>query len=132
MARSEGQGAVTQAIGDASVAPGTYTLEVAVGGETRSCPVHVGGPRPAAATVSYNANLTAAEVHRSLGHQYLLRGNAAEARVWLERSWSDQRSDGTKIELCRIAALTGQYDSAREDLKTILERDPDNFEALTV
>jgi hypothetical protein len=129
--RREAQGTVSQAIGDASVAPGTYTVEVTAGEETRSCPVQVGGEHPSAITVSYNANLSAAERYRSIGHQYLTRGNAAEARAWLERSWQAQPSDATKVELCRIAALTGQYDSARAELKPILEHDPDNFEALT-
>jgi Tfp pilus assembly protein PilF len=107
-------------------------LEVTANDETRSCPVQVGGERPAALTVSYNANLTSAERYRSLGHQYLARGNAAEAKAWLERAWREQPTDATRIELCRIAALTGQYDAARTDLKAILDRGPDNFEALTV
>jgi hypothetical protein len=131
IARSEGEGMTTHAIGDVTVAPGAYTLEVAANDETRSMPAQVGGERPSAVTVSYNANLTAAERDRSLGHQYLSRGNAAEARRWLERSWTEQPSDATKIELCRIAALTGQYDSARAELKQILDRDANNFEALT-
>ena len=131
IARRDAQGTVSQAIGDASVAPGAYTLEVAVDGETRACAVQVGGERPSAVTVSYNANLSAAERYRTIGHQYLTRGNAAEARAWLERSWKAQPTDAVKVELCRIAALTGQYDSARAELKTFLEHDPDNFEALT-
>lgn len=132
IARSEAQGTVTHAIGDAGVPPGAYTLEVEVNNETQSCPVQVGGERPPAIAVSYNANLTPAERHRTLGHQYLARGNAAEARIWLERSWGEQPSDATKVELCRIAALTGQYDSARAELQKILDRDPDNFDAVTV
>ena len=131
IARSEGEGMATHAIGDVSVAPGAYTLEVTANDETRSAAVQVGGDRPSAVTVSYNANLTAAERDRSLGHQYLSRGNAAEARRWLEQSWKAQPSDATKVELCRIAALTGQYDSARAELKQILDRDANNFEALT-
>ena len=132
IARGEGQGTVTHTIGDTGVAPGAYTLEVSANDETRSCTVQVGGERPTQLTVSYNANLTSAERYRSLGHQYLARGNAAEARAWLERSWRAQPADATKIELCRMAVLAGQYDSARADLGKILERDPDNFEALTV
>jgi hypothetical protein len=131
IARTEGAGFTTHAIGDVSVAPGAYTLEATASGETRAAPVQIGGERPPAVTVSYNANLTAAERDRSLGHQYLSRGNAAEARLWLERSWQEQPVDATKIELCRIAALTGQYDAARAELKQILNRDTNNFEALT-
>ncbi len=131
IARSEGEGMTTHAIGDVTVAPGAYTLEATANDETRSMAVQVGGDRPSAVTVSYNANLTAAERDRSLGHQYLSRGNAAEARRWLEQSWKAQPSDATKIELCRIAALTGQYDAARTELKQILDRDANNFEALT-
>ena len=74
----------------------------------------------------------AAERYRELGHQYLVRGNSTEARAWLERSWVERPADATKIELCRITALSGQYDVARAELKDILDRDPDNFDALTV
>ncbi|MCU1235139.1 MAG: hypothetical protein JWP63_3106 [Candidatus Solibacter sp.] len=132
IARSEGQPTAVQAIGDLSIPPGTYLLEATSSDETRSCTVQVGGSRALPLTISYNANLTAAERYRSVGHQFLTRGNAAEARVWLERSWREQPADATKIELCRIAALTGKYDSARIELKAILDRDPDNFEAFTV
>jgi hypothetical protein len=132
IARSEGQGTVTHVIGDPSVPAGMYTLDATIGDETRSCPVQVGGERPAALTVSYNANLTMAERYRSLGHQQLTRGNVAEARTWLERSWREQPTDAAKIELCRMAALTGQFDSARAGVKKILEHDPENVEAITV
>ncbi len=131
IARGEGQGTVVHSIGDASIAPGAHTLEVTADGETQSCAVQVGGPRLSAPTISYNANLSAAEHHRALGHQYLARGNSAEARVWLERSWREQPTDATRIEILRLSVLAGQYDSARIDLKGILERDPENFEALT-
>jgi Tfp pilus assembly protein PilF len=131
IARGEGQGSVVHSIGDASIAPGAYTLEVTADGETQSSAVQVGGPRLSAPTISYNANLSAAERHRALGHQYLARGNSAEARVWLERSWREQPTDATQIEILRLSVLAGQYDSARIVLKGILERDPENFEALT-
>jgi hypothetical protein len=131
IARGEGHGSVVHSIGDASIAPGAYTLEVTADGVTQSGAVQVGGPRPSALTVSYNANLSAAERHRTLGHQYMARGNSAEARVWLERSWREQPTDATRIEILRLSVLAGQYDSARADLTGILEHDPENFEALT-
>ena len=130
--KSQGEGIVVQPIGDSHVPPGAYKLEVTANGEMRTANVRLGiadgAPLP---VISYNANLAPAERFRSIGHQWLTRGNAVEAKAWLERAWAAQPDSSTKIELCRVAALTGRYDDARTGLEEVLKMEPDSFEALS-
>ena len=130
--KTNGEGTVVQNIGDTHVPPGAYTLEAAVNGEVRTVHVRLGSvdaaPLP---IISYNANLDSAARYRSLGHQWLARGDAGVAKVWLQRAWSAQPDIATKIELCRVDALMGRYDDARAGLDEVLKQAPDAFEALS-
>jgi len=112
--------------------PGKYQLEARIGTETRECPVEVGQAELQLPVISYNANLTPAARARSLGRQWLARGQLLEARSWLTRAQSLQPSDALTIDLARVAALAGDLDSPRKDLRAILARSPDCFEALTL
>ena len=131
-ARTDGAGIVVQPIGDSSVPPGSYQLEASVNGETRARTVRIGGERPALPVISYNANLMPSEQYRFVGHQWLGRGNIAQASEWLARAWSAGPSDAIRIEQSRIMALRGEYDQARSNLNDVLQRAPNNFEAICV
>jgi GWxTD domain-containing protein len=111
---------------------GRYTLELRAGDDIREREVQLGTDTPPLPTVSYNANLSPALRARSLGRQWLARGNLVEARTWLERARSIQPSDAVTIDLCRVSAMAGDLDSPRPALTQVLDRDPDNFEALTI
>lgn len=112
--------------------PGKYQLEARMGTETRECPVELGPAEPQLPVISYNANLTPAARARSLGRQWLARGQLLEARSWLARAQSLHPSDALTIDLARVAALAGDLDNPRKDLLAILARSPDSFEALTL
>jgi len=111
---------------------GKYQLEARVGTETRECQVEIGASDPKLPVISYNANLRPAERARSLGRQWLARGQLVEARTWLTRAQWLQPSDAVTIDLARVAALAGDLDTPRKELLAIIARDPNSFEALTV
>jgi tetratricopeptide (TPR) repeat protein len=102
------------------------------GEEARSREVQMGHDASQVPVVSYNANLPADQRARSIGRQWLARGNLVEARTWLERARAVRPSDDITIDLCRVSALAGDLDTPRPVLKEMLGRTPDRFEALTV
>ncbi len=115
-----------------SVPPGLYTLEMRAGEELRETEIRIGSDEPALQVISYNANLSPAQLTRSIGRQWLVRGNLVEARTWLERSRAIQTTDAVTVDLCRVSAMAGDLDTPRPALAAILRADPQNFEALTV
>ena len=115
----------------ARVAPGTYELEAAALGETRSATVRLGGSTENnIPVISYNANLSPSETARFVGRQWISRGKTAEARHWLEAALRENPDDTVRIELCRLDATSGRLDTARQTLEQILSRNPRQVEAL--
>ncbi len=115
--------------------PGSYRLEANAATDSRSTDIVLGKPedsKPIATALSYNANLAPAQRLAFLGHQYLLRGNIAEARRALNASLSSGPGIEAQIELARADALNGDLDVARDSIRKVLAVQPDNFEALAV
>jgi hypothetical protein len=117
------------------LAPGTYRLEAATDFDSQSCELAVRpGPTSffAGALVSFNANLAPALRLASLGHQWLLRGEIAQARKAIEASLASGVTPEAQIEMARLEALNGNLDTAREIIRRVLNADANNFEALSV
>jgi len=115
--------------------PGAYRLEANAATDSRSTDIVLGKTeefRPIATALSYNANLLPAQRLAFLGHQYLLRGNVAEARRALSASLANGVGPEAQIELARADAFDGDLDGARDRIRKILIGQPDNFEALAV
>jgi GWxTD domain-containing protein len=118
--------------------PGTYMIEAVTASDSRSTEFIAGRSRridaaPAEpAVISFNANLSPALRLAFLGHQWLLKSNVVEARRNLNASLARGVTDDAQLEMARIDALTGNVDAAREQVKQILRRNPNHFEALSV
>lgn len=115
--------------------PGTYMIDADSANDSRSTELAV--HREAETTeqpaiVSYNANLAPAVRLASIGHQWLLRGKVDQARRSLEASIQKGETEDARIELARVDALTGNLDAARGRIQTVLARNPNSFEALSV
>jgi Tfp pilus assembly protein PilF len=82
--------------------------------------------------MSANANLHPALRHAFVAHQWLLRGKVDEARRSLQASLAKGITEEARIELARVDALDGNLDIARDEVKSVLAGQPDNFEALSV
>jgi len=114
-----------------NLAPGAYQLEAVAETDSRVADCVLKSPAaPAvkASVVSFNANLAPATRLAFLGHQYLLRGQLAQARPLLEKS----STEAAEIDLARADSLSGSLDAARDRLRRILAARPDSFEALSV
>ena len=120
------------AIAELHAPPGLYQLEASSGGETRECAVELGLPESQLPVISYNANLAPSERARSIGRQWLARGQLVNARTWLQRAQTLQPSDAIAIDLARLSALAGDLDAPRRTLLAIVARNPNEFEAWTV
>jgi tetratricopeptide (TPR) repeat protein len=117
-----------------TVEPGTYNLEAVTESDSRTTELTIRGGADAGSTatlLSFNANLAPALRLASIGHQWLLRGNVAEARKSLEASLAKGSTDQAMVELARADALAGHLDEARNRVKSVLAARPNNFEALS-
>ena len=114
--------------------PGTYKLEANWEAESRTLDYAFAKDKePLAGTIlSFNANLSPALRFASVGHQWLLRGNLAQARSSLKASLEGNPTREGNIEMARLEAATRQYDAARNRLRPILAANPKDFEALSV
>jgi hypothetical protein len=115
------------------IAPGSYNLEAVTETDSRVTEVQMPAPedRTNGTAISFNANLAPALRFASIGHQWLLRGNLAAARKSLQDSISRGETEQAMEELARADALAGHLDDARNRVKSILAKRPDNFEALS-
>ncbi len=125
-------GFVVERIGAKDLPKGEYVLTAKFGVQTRSTSIMVGEPDTQGVLVSYNANLREDSEWSALSRQWLARGNLSEARRAAERAWKVAPSDRNAIDLARIAALEGDLDSPRPVLRAILDRDPKQFDALSL
>ena len=115
--------------------PGDYRLEAASedGDYESNLVIKASAEAPASRPViSYNANLAPALRYAAIGHQWLLRGNTAEARKSLQSSLDLHLTNSAQIELARADALDGNLDQARDRVRDVLAIQPKNFEALSV
>jgi hypothetical protein len=132
---SEGQEIAYIALPTRGIEPGSYRIEALTGDGSTSAAIELGRDvsKPAKATViSFNANLSPAQRFASVGHQWLLRGKPEEARRSLQASLAKGMTEEARIELARADALSGNLDAARDQVRSVLEIHPDNFEALSV
>jgi hypothetical protein len=117
------------------LAPGAYRLEAATTDQLKSIEYAVPEERadePQRSVISFNSNLAPALRLAFIGHQWLLRGNLEEANRRLEKSLALGATDEVQVELSRSDALAGRLDSARDRVRKVLERKPNDFEALSV
>jgi GWxTD domain-containing protein len=117
------------------IAPGTYRLEALIGDNSTSTALVIGKDesKPSDATVvSFNANLSPARRFAFVGHQWLMRGKLDEARRSLQASLAKGVTDEARIELARAEVLAGNLDTARDQVRSVLAGQPNNFEALSV
>jgi GWxTD domain-containing protein len=115
--------------------PGAYTIEAATASDAHSQELVISNsesPAQEATLVSYNANLTPALRFAFIGRQWLLRGKLDEARRCLQASLDKGPTDDAQVEFARVDALSGNLDAARERVRGVLARHPDQFEALSV
>lgn len=114
--------------------PGAYRLEAVTAEDSRGIDLQLGGtaPDPKSTLISFNANLAPAQRLSFLGHQWLLRGRLTEARRSLEASLREGSTTETQVELARLDLAGGSLDAARDRLRGVLARNPENFEALAV
>jgi GWxTD domain-containing protein len=115
-----------------SLTPGRYQLEARIGTDTRQLEFDVEkrtAVEPAATLVSYNANLSPAARLAFVGHQHLLRGDAADALPSLRAALPLKEA---QIGLARIDAVSSRYDEARARLQPLLAADPNDFDGLSV
>jgi hypothetical protein len=82
--------------------------------------------------ISFNANLPSASRVAFIGHQWLIRGNIAEARRALNASLATGETHEAQVDLARADAMSGGLDPARERVRKVLAARPDDFEALSV
>ena len=113
-------------------AAGKYELEARCGAAIREVAVVLGEMEAPLPVISYNANLTSGKRARSLGRQWLARGELVEARTWLTRAMALEPSDALRVDLARVGAMAGDLDGARKELLAVLSANPEAFEALTV
>jgi GWxTD domain-containing protein len=132
---SEGQQIAYIALPTRGIEPGSYRIEALIDDRSTSTVLELGrddGRQPKATVVSFNANLSPARRLAFLGHQWLLRGNLAEARRNLQLSLAKGVTEEAQIELARADALGGNLDAARDRVRSVLDVQPENFEALSV
>ena len=119
----------------AQLEPGKYSLEAESAGVVRGMEFAVGKAEESlseSTILSFNANLLPSQRFAFVGHQWLLRGNAAEARRYLQKSLASGATKEAETEMARAEALSGQWDSARDRVRAVLARYPDDFESLSV
>ncbi len=102
------------------------------GGETRSTSIVIVDPEVRGVLVSCNANLHEDLEWSAQSRQWLAPGNLSEARRTAEHAWNVAPSDRNVIDLARIAVLEGDLDSPRPVLRAILDRNPKQFDALSL
>lgn len=115
--------------------PSTYSIEANTASESKRSPLVIRADKPSAVAstvLSFNANLAPSLRYAFIGHQWLLRGKLDEARKSLSASLDKGASEAAEIELARVDALSGQLDSARNRVRSVLAADPDSFVALSV
>jgi hypothetical protein len=128
-------GAIALAALPKGLPPGAYTIEAATASDARSQELVISNPEsPAqeATLVSYNANLTPALRFAFVGRQWLFKGKLDQARTCLQASLDKGPTDEAQVELARVDALSGNLDAARDRVRGVLARNPDQFEALSV
>jgi GWxTD domain-containing protein len=125
-------GFVLQQVGEPELPAGDYVLMATVEGETKSTKVHRGGVENSPLLLSYNANLTEDAESSSLTRQWLARGDLTKARAAADRAYALRRTDRNAIDLARVITFQGDLDSPRTTLRAILNRDPRQFDALTL
>ena len=116
-----------------SLARGKYVLEAATSSGSSQAVFEAGAStEPDSTIVSFNANLRPAQRLVFVGHQWLMRANTRKAREALNASLAAMPSnnDGAWIELSRLNAAEGKFDEARASLRSVLNANPDNFDAL--
>lgn len=126
---------VTVELPSTGFAPGTYQLEAITSHDSRTAEFVVlkeSREAPDATPISFNANLAPALRFAFIGHQWLLRGNLAEARKSLDASISKGATAESLVELARVDALAGRLDEARDRVRRVLAVRPDDFQALSV
>jgi len=116
------------------IPPGTYQLEAITGQDSRTAEVMIAKENrdDGAAVISYNANLAPGLRFAFVGHQWLLRGNLAEARKSLDASLARGATQESQLELARVDVLEGRWDEGRERVRRVLEQQPDDFQALSI
>jgi tetratricopeptide (TPR) repeat protein len=132
---SEGSDIATIELPAHGIEPGAYRIEAVIGENSTSAPIVIGKEetKPSGVDlISFNANLAPAQRYAFVGHQWLLRGKLDQARHSLEASLEKGVTPGATVELARTEALSGNLDIARNEVKTILTAQPNNFEALSV
>jgi GWxTD domain-containing protein len=132
---SEGQQIASIDLPSSGIEPGAYKIEAIVGDSSTSASVAIGKEesKPSeAAVVSFNANLPPARRFAFVGHQWLLRGKLDEARRSLQASLTKGVTEEARIELARADALAGNLDTARDQVRSVLALQPNNFEALSI
>lgn len=132
---SDGQQFAAVELPSTGFQPGTYQLEAVIANDSRSTQIairHEPRDKPDMSAISFNANLAPALRYAFVGHQWLLRGNLAEARKSLDASISQGSTSESQIELARVEALAGQLDQARDRVRSVLNARPDDFQALSV
>jgi GWxTD domain-containing protein len=115
--------------------PGVYKLEAYTADDVRIADWVVKEKNvsmPAATLLCFNANLHPALRYTFVGHQWLLRGKLDEARRSMQASLAKGVTEQARIELARVDALAGNLDVARDEVKSVLAIQPNNFEALSV
>lgn len=134
-AASDGQTFASVELPTKGITAGAYRLEAVTENDSRTTEFVVRADAtsaPPSAVVSFNANLAPALRHAFVGHQWLLRGQNAQARQSLEASLRSGVTEEAQIELARADALSGNLDSARDRVRGVLAKHPDSFEALSV
>jgi hypothetical protein len=114
---------------------GSYELEAAAESGTRTMEFVSGRDAEAsqsATVLSFNANLAPAARYLFAAHQWMLRGNLAEARKSLQSSLEKGSTEDAQIEWARLDAFTGNLDSARDRVRRVLSVKPDQFDALSI
>ncbi len=132
---SDAEAFATVELPTTGLAPGTYQLEAVTANDSRTAEFVMTRENtdvPEATSISFNANLAPALRFAAIGHQWLLRGNLAEARKSLDASISKGVTRETEVELARVDALAGRLDEARERARRLLAARPDDFQALSV
>jgi GWxTD domain-containing protein len=117
-----------------NLAPGEYRLEAHSDTGSRSAALIIDrAARPLLETaLSYNANLSPPRRLAFVGRQRVLAGDLASGRRLLEDSLAQEAAPEAEVELARAEALAGALDAARERVRKVLERQPRDFEALSV
>jgi GWxTD domain-containing protein len=117
------------------LAPGRYQIDAVAGDESKSLDFEItraGSDSAGPSLLSFNANLAPAARQALIGHEWLLRGHTAQARVSLAAALNMGPVPEARVDLARLDALAGRWDDARNRVRAVLNDDPKNFEALCV